>query len=83
MLIFKYEPFWQEVSSVSDTQVTVKGCGPLATLWNGGDEQAFVVVIKQLIDFDGNKLSHLSGWVCFLFHKKKPVPDLNPQPTYC
>mgnify|MGYP003692254293 CR=1 FL=1 len=31
----------------------------------GGDEQAFVVVIKHLIDFDGNKLSRLSGWVCF------------------
>ena len=34
-----------------------------------GGEQAFVVVIKHLIDFDGNKLSRLSGWVCFLFHK--------------
>ena len=36
-----------------------------------GGEQAFVVVIKHLIDFDGNKLSHLSGWVCFLFHKNE------------
>ena len=32
-------------------------------------EQAFVVVIKHLIDLVGNKLSRLSGWVCFLFHK--------------
>ena len=30
-----------------------------------GGEQAFVVVIKHLIDFDGNKLSRHSGWVCF------------------
>ena len=29
VLICKYEPFWQEVSAVSDTQVTVKACGPL------------------------------------------------------
>ena len=28
-LIFKYEPLWQEVSLVSDTQVTVKALGPL------------------------------------------------------
>ena len=34
-----------------------------------GGEQAFVVVIKHLIDFDENKLSRVSGWVCFLFHK--------------
>ena len=27
-----------------------------------GGEQAFVVVIKHLIDFDGNKLWRLSGW---------------------
>ena len=64
ILIFKYEPFWQEVSSVSYTQVTVKGCGPLVFSWSG-DEHAFVVVIKHLIDFDGNKISYLSGWVCF------------------
>ena len=31
----------------------------------GVGEQAFVVVIKHLIDFDGNKLSRLSEWVCF------------------
>ena len=31
----------------------------------GGGEQAFVEMIKHLIDFDGNKLSRLSGWVCF------------------
>ena len=37
----------------------------------GGGEQAFVVVIKHLIDFDGHKLSRLSGWVCFLFHKNE------------
>ena len=30
-----------------------------------GGEQAFVVVIKQLIDLDGNKVSHLSGWVYY------------------
>ena len=36
-----------------------------------GGEQAFVVVIKHLIDFDGNKLSRFSGWVCFLFHKNE------------
>ncbi len=36
-----------------------------------GGEQAFVVVIKHLIDFDGNKLSRLSGWVCFLLHKNE------------
>ena len=54
----------KSISDIRD-QVTVKGYGPLATLWNGGDEQAFVVVIKHLIDFDGNKLSYLSGWVCF------------------
>ena len=29
-----------------------------------GGEYAFVVVIKHLIDFDGNKLSRLSRWVC-------------------
>ena len=29
LLIYKYEPFWQEVS---DTQVTVKACGPLVYL---------------------------------------------------
>ena len=34
-----------------------------------GGEQAFVVVIKHLIDFDRNKLSLLSGWVCFIFQK--------------
>ena len=34
-----------------------------------GGEQAFVIVIKQLIDFNGNNLLRLSGWVCFLFHK--------------
>ena len=33
-----------------------------------GGEQAFVIVIKHLIDFDGNKLSRLFGWVCFLIH---------------
>ena len=36
-----------------------------------GNEQAFAVVIKHLIDFDGNKISRLSGWVCFLFHKNE------------
>ena len=36
-----------------------------------GGEQAFVVVIKHLIDFDGNKLSRLSGWVCFSLHKNE------------
>ena len=34
-------------------------------------EQAFVVVMKHLIDFYGNKLSRLSGWVYFLFHKNE------------
>ena len=28
-------------------------------------------MIKDLIDFDGNKLSRLFGWVCFLFHKNE------------
>ena len=28
LLICKYDPFWQEVSAVSDTQVTIKACGP-------------------------------------------------------
>ena len=32
--------------------------------WRGG-EQAFVVVINHLIDFDGNKFSRLSGRVFF------------------
>ena len=29
LLICKYEPFWQEVSAISDTQVAVKVFGPL------------------------------------------------------
>ena len=47
--------------------------GPLSFLnffSRGGVEQAFVVVIKHLIDFDGNKLSRLSEGM-FLFHKNE------------
>ena len=36
-----------------------------------GGEQTFVVMIKHLIDFDGNNLSQLSEWVCFIFHKNE------------
>ena len=28
LLICKYKSFWQEISVVSDTRVTVKACGP-------------------------------------------------------
>ena len=39
-----------------------------------GGEQAFVGVIKHLIDFDGNKLSRPSGWICF-YSIKKNIKD--------
>ena len=45
LLIYKYEPFWQEVNvtiKVSDTQVTVKACGPLVFFWGGGGGGFFV-----------------------------------------
>ena len=33
LLICKYEPFWQEIGVVSDTQVIVKAHGPLDLLF--------------------------------------------------
>ena len=36
-------------------------------VFTGRGEQAFVVVIKHLIDFDGNKLTPFGVGMCFWF----------------
>ena len=55
LLIYKYEPLWQEVSVKSDTQVTVKACGPLVLVTDSFNTELYLsvwlIIEKLAYDF--------------------------------